>query len=88
MNSEQLNRHTRTLVRDIRAAFREHAALLDAARAALDLLSGLGESMRERSKELEGDNRKASELLAYYAPARGSVTVKKLQKAIHLVEHR
>jgi hypothetical protein len=54
MNSEQLNRHTRTLVRDIRAAFREHAALLDAARAALDLLSGLGESMSQSKCESSG----------------------------------
>lgn len=88
MNDEQLTAHADTLAKNIRAAFREHAALLGAARAALSLLDGLGRDMRERAKELEGDNRKASDLLAYYAPAADGAAVKKLRAAIRMVESR
>jgi hypothetical protein len=76
------------LEKNIRAAFREHAALLDAAHDALTVLVGLSETMRERAKELEGENRVASELLAYYAPNLKGQAVKKLQKAIRMVEER
>ena len=88
MTDEQLAKHASALEQNIRAAFREHAALLAASRAALSLLEGLGGDMRERAKELESDNRKASDLLAYYAPAKDSAAIKKLRAAIRMVEHR
>lgn len=68
------------------AAIIERDFLVVAAKDALDLLKGLGEDMRTRAKELEGDNRKASDLLAYYAPDGNGRVAKALQAAIRRVQ--
>ncbi len=79
-----------------RTAGEAHAASLEADRcvqsAAYDLLAACEEAlfdltarssdMKERSKELSGENRKASELLEYFAPDPKGKTVKMLRAAI------
>lgn len=58
--------------------------LLAAAASLCSLVEGMREDMLARAKELDGENRKACDLLRYYAPSQGRTT--KLRKLMARAE--
>lgn len=56
--------------------------LVEAAKNMAEAMEDLGDAMRSRAADFDGDNRKVCELLNYYAPRKNSGVVQRFRNAI------